>query len=74
MKTTLYLPESLHRKAKSRAAELGMTLTNFLRNALERALAEPKPGGKYRFQPKTVNMGKELVDVSSRRLWMDKLD
>jgi hypothetical protein len=39
MKTTVELPDSLFRKAKSRAAELGQTLKQFITEAIQEKLA-----------------------------------
>ena len=40
MKTTVEIPDSLFRKAKSRAAELGQTLKEFMTEALQDKLAK----------------------------------
>ena len=75
MKTTLYLPDALHRRAKTEASAAGMTLTDFFRRALETALAKRmEKKGAYRFAPPTVRLGRLRIDVSSRKAWMDRLD
>jgi hypothetical protein len=44
MKTTIELPDSLFRKAKSKAAERGQTLKHFVTEALVEKLSAPASG------------------------------
>ena len=75
MKTTLYLPDALHRRAKTEASAVGLTLTSFFRQAIEIALTKRRAKrGAYRFEPPTARMGRLRLDVSSRKVWMDSLD
>lgn len=46
MKTTIEIPDPLFRKAKSRAAERGQTLKEFLTEALQAKLAGAPHGGR----------------------------
>jgi hypothetical protein len=43
MQTTLRLDDELYRQAKARAAELGISLTKFLEEALQERLEKPAP-------------------------------
>lgn len=46
MKTTIEIPDVLFRKAKSRAAERGQSLKDFVTDALQARLAADPSGGK----------------------------
>ena len=46
MKTTIDIPDPLFRKAKSRAAERGQTLREFVSEALEARLSGASQGGR----------------------------
>ena len=46
MKTTLEIPDPLFRKAKSRAAERGQTLKDFVTDALQAKLATDSASGQ----------------------------
>jgi hypothetical protein len=47
MKTTLEIPDNVFRRAKSKAAEQGIPLRQFVTEAVEQKLSEPIPeGGK----------------------------
>jgi hypothetical protein len=46
MKTTIEIPDPLFRKAKSRAAERGQTLKEFVTEALQARLSGAPPGGR----------------------------
>jgi hypothetical protein len=46
MKTTIDIPDSLFRKAKSRAAERGQTLKDFVTEALQARLAGDRDGSR----------------------------
>lgn len=76
-KTTLYLPESLHRRAKIRASEAGITLTEFFQRSVESALerrAGSRRGAAAPFDPPSKKLGRLKADVTSRRSLMDRLD
>jgi len=45
VKTTLEIPDALFRKAKSKAAERGQSLKEFVREALQDKLASGRPTG-----------------------------
>jgi hypothetical protein len=45
MKTTIEIPDPLFRKAKSRAAERGQSLKDFVADALQARLAADSPAG-----------------------------
>lgn len=47
-KTTLYLPEELHRDAHVKAAQLGISLTDAVRKLLRWWLAQPDPARRKR--------------------------
>lgn len=74
MKTTLALPDPLHRRAKARAAELGVSLTAFFRRALEEALA--KASSKPKRAPLELPVASlgVSIDVSKRSNYLDLLD
>jgi hypothetical protein len=44
MKTTLEIPDKVFRQAKSKAAEQGIPLRQFVTEAVEQKLREPSPG------------------------------
>jgi len=46
MRTTMEIPDSLIRRAKARAAELGMPFGRFVTEAVEAKLAGGTPGSK----------------------------
>lgn len=46
MKTTIDLPDTLFRKAKATAAQQGVSLKNFITEAVKTQLAGPKSGAK----------------------------
>ena len=47
MKTTLEIPDKIFRRAKSKAAEQGIPLRQYVTEAVEQKLREPSPeGGK----------------------------
>ena len=46
MKTTIEIPDPLFRKAKSRAAERGQTLKEFVTDALQARLATERESGR----------------------------
>jgi hypothetical protein len=50
MKTTVEIPDPLFRRAKSKAAERGQTLKEFMTEALQEKLAT-KPGDVHRGEP-----------------------
>jgi hypothetical protein len=54
MKTTIEIPDPLFRKAKSRAAERGQTLKEFVTEALQARLA-PAPRGGRAVDPSWMN-------------------
>ena len=54
MKTTIEIPDPLFRKAKSRAAERGQSLKDFVADALQARLAADS-GGVHPAQPKWMN-------------------
>jgi hypothetical protein len=45
MRTQISLDREMHRRAKRRAAELGVSLSELTRRALDKELAEPEPEG-----------------------------
>ncbi|MDE0668756.1 MAG: hypothetical protein OXI48_06985 [bacterium] len=45
MRTIITLPDQLHAKSKSRAAELGISLSEFVRRVLTAELDAPSPQG-----------------------------
>lgn len=73
MKTTLEIPDSLHRRAKIRAAELGISFAALVKEALTAALERRTASDRrYRFAPPSARLGLK-VDVSSRKAYMDRL-
>jgi hypothetical protein len=72
MKTTLEIPDPLFRRAKSKAAERGQALREFVAEALEEKLAG-RPGGRASGEPdwmqgfgKLRRLRKETSRVQSR--------
>lgn len=45
LRTQIALDSEQHRRAKKRAAELGVSLSEFIRQAVERELGEERPEG-----------------------------
>jgi len=58
MKTTIEIPDPLFRKAKSRAAERGQTLKEFVTDALQARLATEPEGGPPGEPPWMSGFGK----------------
>jgi hypothetical protein len=71
MKTTIELPDPLFRKAKSRAAERGQTLKDFVAEALQAKLttdAEETPSGQPKWMAgfgKLRRLRKETARIQS---------
>ena len=57
MKTTIEIPDPLFRKAKSRAAERGQTLKEFVTDALQARLAAERDSGSPGEPPWMVGFG-----------------
>ena len=55
MKMTLVLPDAVHRRAKSRASLQGISLSQFVTEALGRKLGEPSHAGQ---KPSMKQIGK----------------
>lgn len=51
MKTTLEIPDALFRKAKSKAAERGQTLKEYVGEALQEKLSSSRRGGATSGEP-----------------------
>lgn len=58
MKTTIEIPDPLFRRAKSRAAERGETLKEFVTEALQARLATESGSGRTRAPPWMAGFGK----------------
>ena len=75
MKTTLNLNDHILRRAKSRAARYGITLTRFVEDALRASLTDPEPGHAFRLELKVVRgHAPPNVDISDRDALYDVLD
>ena len=60
MQTTLRLDDGLYRQAKARAADLGVSMTRFLEDALRARLEDPEPrprGSKLQLPVSTATGG-----------------
>ena len=72
MKTTLEIPDPLFRKVKSKAAERGQTLKDFVAEALRDRLATNTSGGRLDEAPwmqgfgKLRRLRKETVRIQAR--------
>lgn len=73
MKTTLNIPDSIYRQIKRRAAERGHTVSEVVAEYLLRGLTETAKPVKLPPLP-TFHMGPPLVDLTSRRAYLDALD
>ena len=69
MKTTLEIPDNIFRRAKSKAAEQGMALRQFVTEAVEDKLKTTPSQGK---QPWMKHMGK-LKDLKKETARISKL-
>ena len=75
MKTTIEIPDAVFRKAKAKAAEHGIPLRQFVREAVEeklKASSEEKPwmkmaGGLSHLHKETVRIQK-LIDAAFRHV------
>jgi hypothetical protein len=75
MKTTLNLNDRVLRKAKARAAREGITLTQFIEDAVKAKLLSTRKKRPYRFKPSIVTGNKPPnVDVSDRDALYDVID
>lgn len=52
MRTTIHLPDDLHRRAKRKAAEEGRTLTGLIEEGLRAILDSPAPVPNRRVMPR----------------------
>ena len=68
MKTTLEIPDSVFRRAKSKAAEQGIPLRQFVTEAVEQKLREIPPNGE---KPWMKHIGK-LKDLHEETKRIDK--
>jgi len=68
MKTTLEIPDNVFRRAKSKAAERGIPLRQFVTEAVEQKLREPSPGDE---KPWMKHIGK-LKDLHEETKRIDK--
>ena len=75
MKTTLNLNDHILRRAKSRAARDGVTLTRFVEDALRASLIDPEPDHAFELELNVVRgHAPPNVDVSDRDALYDVLD
>lgn len=75
MKTTLNLHDQILRRAKSRAARDGVTLTRFVEDALRASLIDPEPRDAFKLELKPVRgHAPPNVDISDRDALYDVLD
>ena len=68
MKTTLEIPDKIFRRAKSKAAEQGIPLRQFVTEAVEKKLKEPAPTDQ---KPWMKHIGK-LKDLHEETKRIDK--
>jgi len=73
MKTTIEVPDALFRRAKSKAAERGQTLKEFMSEALQEKLAPPNKGRARSDEPawmqgfgKLRHLRKETARIQER--------
>ena len=75
MKTTLNLNEEILKKAKSRAAENGITLTRFVEEALQAKLITAEGETGYKYRPVVVRgTAPPNVDIEDRDALYDFMD
>lgn len=70
MKTTLEIPDNIFRRAKSKAAEQGVPLRQFVTEAVEEKLKTP--AGRDQKRPWMKHMGK-LKDLRKESEWINKV-
>ena len=74
MKTTIDLPDALFRKAKATAAQQGVSLKNFITDAVKTRLAAPKSGAKpdpkpwMRILTSLPAVSDDVIDEVNRRV------
>ena len=68
MKTTLEIPDKIFRRAKSKAAEQGIPLRQFVTEAVEQKLRESSPAGE---RPWMKHVGK-LKDLHQETMRIDR--
>ena len=69
MRTTLEIPDSVFRQAKAKAAEQGITLRQFVTEAVEQKLREPGPADE---KPWMKHIGK-LKHLRKETARIDKI-
>jgi hypothetical protein len=69
MKTTLEIPDNVFRRAKSKAAQEGIPLRQFVTEAVEQKLREPGPEGQ---KPWMKHIGK-LKDLRKETKRIDRI-
>lgn len=78
MRTTVHLPDELHARAKARAADLGVSLTQLLEEALRLVLrddAAAENAAPYRVDPLPAGEGVQPgVDITDGAALADLLD
>lgn len=75
MKTTLNLNDHILRRAKSRAARDGVTLTRFVEDALRARLTDPETDHAFKLELNVVcGHAPPNVDISDRDALYDVLD
>lgn len=74
MKTSLIIDDRVYEDAKKESASTGRSLSEVISQwtALGRDLWKKQKGKTSSFKP--ANMGRQKIDLSSRKEWMETLD
>lgn len=67
MRTTVELPDSLFRQAKTLAIQKGLTLKEFFTAAVERAVVEPPPESRRMLRPPIGGLGGRPIPARSNK-------
>lgn len=78
MRTTVRLPDELYRSAKTRAADTGRTLTQFLEDAVRSALAhspaDAEDPDRFEIEPFSGNGLRPGVDLDDTAALLDRME
>jgi Arc/MetJ-type ribon-helix-helix transcriptional regulator len=77
MRTTVTIPDDLLRRAKQLAAERSCTLSDVVREALQKVFSQPRSGGRRRRTRLTTFRGRGVlpgVDLDSSASLLDAME
>lgn len=77
MRTTIHLPDDLHRRAKRKAAEQGRTLTELIEEGLRSVIDRPASAPRSRVMPRVSSVSGRVVsgiDLTRTSELLDQLD